>query len=458
VKDAGGERRAPPAGTDALAVPAAALASSAEAAVLFVPVRSLVGEAAGVSSGPLAHYPWFVLLIVAATAGVTLVGGSRRAVSLLAMGAVSLGVIQATVWGSGGLVAVGAGIVICLLLALRVAMLGTRDWREPASESFLLGAALLLLEAMFAWSDPAWRGILIVATPHFFLGMLSSRAASLHLASRPTGPAAPEDAARRGRASVAAVAALGVVLGAAVALGGKGGALEAVGAWSFGLVGRAMAVAVGALARLLFDPLVWVFSQLNLDIPLDEVAERLGRLSRGRPALPAGSGGGALGRVLGLVVLALLVLLLIRTIRRYWLPRVPLGTDRAPEAPVPVHPITRGKPRARPRRSRLRRELPSDTVRRWYAEALVALELVGLARESSWTPGEYLRRVERILPQWAGSFGALTRAYEEVRYGGRTVESQGLDRLEAHRAYLLRGLRTAVPRRDGGQIGRKGGQ
>jgi hypothetical protein len=41
----------------------------------------------------------------------------------------------------------------------------------------------------------------------------------------------------------------------------------------------------------------------------------------------------------------------------------------------------------------------------------------------------------------APSLTALTRAYEDVRYGSRVMAADRLDRLEAHRGVVLLGLR-----------------
>ena len=95
-----------------------------------------------------------------------------------------------------------------------------------------------------------------------------------------------------------------------------------------------------------------------------------------------------------------------------------------------------------------RRELPDDMVRRWYAQALLALERRGIQKPPSVTPGEYLIEVAAALPALADEFTALTRAYEEVRYGNRTFDAASLARLEPHQALLMTEVRR-VPREIG---------
>ena len=82
------------------------------------------------------------------------------------------------------------------------------------------------------------------------------------------------------------------------------------------------------------------------------------------------------------------------------------------------------------------------------------LERRGLVKPPSRTPGEYLVDVRAAYPDCAAEFGALTRAYEHVRYGSRTFEPAALDRLEAQRTVLLGALHRAKridPTGDGGE-------
>jgi hypothetical protein len=108
------------------------------------------------------------------------------------------------------------------------------------------------------------------------------------------------------------------------------------------------------------------------------------------------------------------------------------------EDPTPPEPEgSLPRPRRRRRGPRTRRELPADTVRRWYAEILLVLERKGLAKEPSITPGEFESVVGRAFPECGPGFDAITRAYEDVRYGSVTIGPDGLASLgERHRAIM----------------------
>jgi hypothetical protein len=90
---------------------------------------------------------------------------------------------------------------------------------------------------------------------------------------------------------------------------------------------------------------------------------------------------------------------------------------------------------------RKRRELPADRVRRCYAEVLLALERRGLAKEGSLTPAEFAPIVAETYPWTREGFGALTRAYEDVRYGAVRLGEPELRDLDRHHRELLQALR-----------------
>ena len=143
---------------------------------------------------------------------------------------------------------------------------------------------------------------------------------------------------------------------------------------------------------------------------------------------------------LGLAVLVALIGLLVRLVvgqRRRWRERQRSLPELVEPRPAPEPP-----PRTRRKeRARRRRELPEDTVRRWYAETLLELERRGVPKPAALTPGEYLQRAGEAYPASAGSLTALTRAYEDVRYGSRVISADRLGRLEAHRGVVLQTLR-----------------
>ena len=64
----------------------------------------------------------------------------------------------------------------------------------------------------------------------------------------------------------------------------------------------------------------------------------------------------------------------------------------------------------------------------------MALDRRGLAKPSSGTPGEFAPQVARAFPECAHGFRALTRAYEDVRYGSVALDRPALERLaEQHK-------------------------
>jgi uncharacterized protein DUF4129 len=142
----------------------------------------------------------------------------------------------------------------------------------------------------------------------------------------------------------------------------------------------------------------------------------------------------------------------VRAIRRYWREVVAEAGARE-EEPV-TRPLVQ---RVRPSRlspHRLRRELPANTVRRWYAEALLLLESKGMVKPASSTPGEFLPVISKVYPECASGLNALTRAYENVRYGNRDVDPGTLDTLSIHHAMVMETIRKkARAEDDPGQTG-----
>jgi hypothetical protein len=239
-----------------------------------------------------------------------------------------------------------------------------------------------------------------------------------------------------------AIAAFGGVLALAVSLGRPHGLFEAVG----GLAGGAVLAILTALAfltaKILLGPVTWFFQRIHLSLaPIRSLAQRLSHLTI-RP--DAGQqhpfGLGWFARLLGLLVLTAAALVLVRMIHRRWpraVPRKRAASDGSQSLAVEP-PDGRG---LRARRSRPHREMPADTVRRWYAEALLALERRGLTKPPAATPAEFLNDVERAIPGCRTQFMALTRAYEDVRYGSLGVERSVMQGLEEGRTTLMETLR-----------------
>ena len=276
----------------------------------------------------------------------------------------------------------------------------------------------------------------------FFAGSLASRAVSVMVVEE-AGPSGRGS----GRAAlpVLFLVSFAVALVLAEELGGQGGILQRVGAPAHGVV-VAVLTGLGFLtAKLLLGPASWLLHLFHLSLePLRTMADRLRALSRTRsPGHGHGLGPAWLDRMLGLLLLAAICVLLMRMIRRRL-----AALERAAEPP-PARPreesVERSPwPRVSVRLPFLRRELPADTVRRWYAEALVALERRGLDKPPAATPAEYLGDVIRAFPVSRSSFGALTRAYEDVRYGSLDVDRTILRRLEDGRAAMLETFRRAA--------------
>jgi hypothetical protein len=320
-----------------------------------------------------------------------------------------------------------------------VATLAVRDWREPIGTSFAAWAAILVAELLFLGrGDPSWR-LMPTITVLFFAGSLASRAATVWLVTQAERPPAGASKARPYRSAVAVLAALGLVLSLTFALGIRGGPLQLSGAFVYRLVAEVLAFAAGLIAAVLFPVLSWFFGLINISFDAQRAREAVRSI---RPPPGAGTGGGAAARVIGLVLFAGAFLLLISMIWRRWKLLLPEEEQTTQAEPEPERMFIPKRLRKR-RGPRLRRELPADTVRRWYAEALLALERLGLPKPPSRTPGEYLPLVNTAFPESARGFTALTRAYEQVRYGSIALGEEAVWRLEIERDGAMEALGRA---------------
>jgi hypothetical protein len=123
---------------------------------------------------------------------------------------------------------------------------------------------------------------------------------------------------------------------------------------------------------------------------------------------------------------------------------VSVEEPRGPRVAISSEPLSeKAMPSSRPM---FRRELPADAVRRLYAETLFALATLELRKEPALTPAEFAPEVAATFPGCAEDFGALTRAYEDVRYGGLRLDRDRLRRLETGHERLRSALRAAVHR------------
>jgi hypothetical protein len=433
----------------------AALAAVAESAVVYLPLHDIAMNEGRVVTGPMMHYLAFVALVAAGVAAAT---GLRRSPFLPAgvgLTAGALGLAQGTWWGNGDVIAVVTSVLLWLAVGARVITLALRDWREPMGTSFAVGAVVLLAEIFLMGGFAEGSSVLPVAVPQFFLAAMGSRAASFRLSKGPVsagggegraGPSSVRGAIARIGMGLVALVLLATLLGAAAGLGGHHGGLQLLGKGILVVVIPIVAYVLAPIVKLLVDAAAWLVGLLNIDLSVFRtLASRINRF-RANPPPPTGGAGGPLGRVLALLFLLGLAYLLLRTFRyrwRWFQPREGAGPQ-----PQQATPLSLFAPRRRRRRARAGPELPADTVRRWYAEALLALEGLGLAKGPSRTPGEYLRDVTRAFPECAAGFTALTRAYEDVRYGSMRFDGMSLDRLEANRQLAMTALGRAHKLRD----------
>ncbi|TMK86516.1 MAG: DUF4129 domain-containing protein [Actinobacteria bacterium] len=416
----------------------AGLAALAESGLLFAAFHDEVGLSVGATAGARTDFAVFTFVFVA---GVLLATAYRTAPVtrfVVPMAAVGLGVFQGAA-GKGSLAAIGTAVVLWLIAAFRVGMLAVRTWRDPVSLSFGLGATVLFIEILaLPRSSPEGR-LLPTIVAVFFVGSLASRAGSLWIGNRPAVAAARDRVARPVRNLVVLLALLSVVLGVTVSLGSPGGAFELSGGFVLNGVAWIILGMGFVVAEVLLRPLAWLFARLQLSDVFHRVAQHI---QSARPPTEAGKPGlSQVDRIIGLVLFVTVVVVLLRAIPRRW--RSLGGTEEpAPEPePEPLRaPVGR---RRRVRVPRIKRELPADTVRRWYAEALLALERLGLPKPPSRTPGEFLSTVRRWFPECAPGFTSLTRAYEEVRYGSVRLSKDSIGKLAVEREVAMRALSGA---------------
>lgn len=409
-------------------VAAAALAGLAEAGIVFLPLRVILGSVMTAGAGPLLTYPIFLALYAG---GVALTADLRRIPGLpvaVAVGCGAVGLAQAQVWASG---VAAVDVVLTAVLALgvgaRMVFLAARDWRDPISTTFAVGAGVALLEALAMGSVPQWRVLSASVVGMFFVCALASRAMSV-LASGDMSPrAADRRLARRFSGGMIGVAAAGLAL--AGLLAGRNGPLALMGSAALRVVGAVLVAIVFVLVQLV-RPIFWLAQRVHVNPAAWRKA--VSHLQTGSRKLPLrvhqSAGSAAVQRLLGLLLLALVAWLLFRMIRRRLAEHGPVESDEAAEPEVEWRPVVQPAPEAR-RRLRGRRrpkELPEQTVRRWYAESLLLLESKGMPRARWTTPAEFDRQVALAVPEAADGFGALTRSYEDARYGLLDLDRAGL--------------------------------
>ena len=403
---------------------ACGLAALAEAGILVLPVWLVLTESRGLEIGVVALAVPFVVVYV----GGAILACRFRASRNVAFGAAMLAIVAGIWLGHGDLNRTVFAVLICLLVSFRLVTLALRDWRVPIHAEVGWFALALGLEVMVAaGATDEWRGPLLLFVPLFFVAALASRASTVWT----SGGAGELDERVRAawirRALLATLAFVGA-MATAVILSVEGGVFDRIGVW--------LTPAANAVASFI----AWVLSQAArpifflvdlLGIDPDRVREFFDRL-RERAA------GGAIERrhagppeiwqrMLGFLVFAAIGYAVFRAIRHF---RPPAGAEPEPRVPGTQTETALEARIAAPARSRLRRELPADAVRRWYAETLLALRRLDVVREPWQTPTEFAPVVAEAVPACADEFERLTHAYEDVRYGSLRLDRAELRDLE----------------------------
>jgi hypothetical protein len=234
-----------------------------------------------------------------------------------------------------------------------------------------------------------------------------------------------------------------VAMAVAVGLGLRNGVLDHLGSL-LAPVGNAVVAVLVFVFTQLARPILWLVDKLGIDPEgARRVLDRVGRSASqardravdrvGQPSL--------LGRLLGLALLVLVVWSLIRFMRR--LTPESVATERAVAPPAAaVSSGVLAEPPPAPTRT-VRHEPPADRVRRWYGEIVAALAGRGVVMAPAMTPAEFAPEVATAYPESAEGFDALTRAYEDVRYGSGHLDDPTLRELNAHRRSILAAIRRA---------------
>jgi flagellar biogenesis protein FliO len=427
-------------------IPAAALAALAESGVIYLPVSLLTQQAALAHTGPLTNYPLFALLFTAAVALSTPFQRSPVMPVVVSIGAIVAGLAQGSIWGHGGPAGDLTMLLIALLVALRIVTLAARDWRNPVNEAFAIGGVALFFELAVAVNVRAgWEPILPVVVLLFFLGSLASRMMSVRLTGWHEGRV--EQSSEWLSLPLKLLGVLAVLLVIGWGLGGKGGWIQLAGRALFPVINLVVSVVAFVMSQI-FRVVAWLLHALHIQADLASALRKLAaRLALTRTRSNVANGPAKVGwfqRVLGLMALVGMIAGVIWAIRRR------KATSEVFEPRTKRTEELRFQPKTRARLSegmgrRLRREMPADTVRRWYAEALVLLEDRRLPKPVSATPGEFLLDVSRHFPESASGFAALTRAYEQVRYGKLVIDRTKLSLLELQRDDAMERIRQAPP-------------
>ncbi len=415
---------------------AAGLAALAEAGLLFLPAHMILSDVGELHvSAPAAAVPFVAAYVLG-----VLVACRFRASTKLTTAAAVVALVAGITLGAAEPQRTLIALLLSMLVTLRAVTLALRDWREPIHAEIGVGATVLGIEVLVAaGASAAWRTPLLGIVPVFFIAALASRATTVWAPVAAEEPGAGSSWIRR-----AAIATLGLVAAMALApvLAVRGGLFERIGAW-FSPAGTFLLSILTWLLLVVSRPILWTLSGLGVDP--DAIRDLLEQWRARAQAARATSSVARPDqpwwpRLLGLAIFVGILWLLYRSLRRLRpdvgaFERTGRRSQDAPSIPLP-------EPEEPPaRRGPLRREPPADTVRRWYAEALIALHRRGVPKDPALTPAEYLPEVAAAFPDCAEGFGHLTRVYEDVRYGNRGPTGETLHRLEGEVRRVLATLR-----------------
>jgi hypothetical protein len=403
---------------------ACGLAALAEAGVLVLPVWLVLTESRGLEIGVVA----LAVPFVAAYVGGAVLACRFRASRNVAFGAAMLAVLAGIWLGHGDLNRIVFSVLVCLLVSFRLVTLALRDWRVPIHAEVGWFALALGLEVMVAaGATDEWRGPLLLFVPLFFVAALASRASTVWS----SGGAGELDERVRAAWIRRALIATGALVGAmatAVILSVEGGVFDRIGVW-LTPAANALASFIAWMLSQAARPIFFLVDLLGIDPDrVRELLESLREGAAGRAIDQRRAGPPEIWqRMLGFLVFAAIGYAVFRAIRHF---RPPAGGEPEPRAPGTQTEAALETPVAAPTRSRLRRELPADAVRRWYAETLLALRRLDVVREPWQTPTEFAPVVAEAVPACADEFTRLTHAYEDVRYGSLRLDRGALRDLE----------------------------
>lgn len=421
--------------TDAAQLRAVAFAALAAGCILAMPAHLTLNGQGGASLPLVPFALGFLGLFVG---GTRLLYRFRGAAGAAAIAAIVCVLVTLFV-GGANLTSLVPRVLAGIAVAVAAIWLAFRDWRHPLHGEIAWGALAIGAEAVVASAAGLneWQVPLAVMIPAFFAASLSSRAVTVWHDFEADPADAQEWMGWIPRAFAAYV--IGVVVLAAAAL--RGGIFQWLGSIVVPIASLVLTVVL-LVVEVVLSPIVWLVSSLHVNTDAwERYLHNLGGTSdpTARFQTPGGPVGGTVFRILGFVLFALLIWGIYRALRRVRAPEVSpsIPTGRAPARSVPL-------PREEPRASR-RRTLPADQVRRWYAEALLALERRQIHRDPSLTPAEFAREVGRTRPELRDDLDPLTRAYEDVRYGNLTLGGVTLRELRAHHRALITTLRRPAP-------------